>query len=60
MNLIFALAIVVIWAMALIGWAINLVEAVTLIIHSAPFTTLLVVRVVGVVVAPIGAILGWF
>lgn len=40
------------------GWILNLID----IIHSiaGPLTTLLVLRIVGLFVAPLGAILGWF
>jgi hypothetical protein len=42
------------------GWIANLVKTVGLFIHSDPITTMFIGRIVGVIVAPLGAILGYF
>jgi hypothetical protein len=50
-------AFIALWIAGIIGWVMNITD----IIYSAggPFTTLLVVRIVGIFVFPLGAILGW-
>jgi hypothetical protein len=57
--------IVVLWLVLLlvcilagIGWVINIVKLVGLI--GADIGTEFVLRVVGVIVAPLGSIMGWF
>lgn len=42
---------------SLIGWVLNVIDLLQTI--GGGFTTLFVLRVVGVFVAPLGAILGW-
>lgn len=43
---------------ACIGWVLNIIEVVKTI--SDPMTTLMLARLVGVIAAPLGAILGYF
>ncbi len=45
------------WLALIIGWIMNIVQVVQL--ASEPFSTLLAVKLVGILVAPLGAILGW-
>lgn len=44
----------------LAGWFMNLFAAAHLFIDNAPFNTLFLGRVLGVVFAPLGAFLGWY
>jgi len=46
------------WVGGTIGWIINIVK----IVHhlSEPLTAMMVFRMVGIIVAPLGAILGFF
>jgi len=57
-NTILGLLIIIIAILGFIGWIMNIVD----IIHSSfnPVSTLLILRFVGIVIAPIGAFLGWF
>ena len=53
-----ALSIVCLWLAGIVGWVLNLVA-----IFDANFsqlTGLLVLRIIGVLVAPLGAVLGLF
>ena len=51
------LAIVLIWLAAIVGWVMNIITIVGT--PEFEFTGLLVGRVIGVFVAPLGAILGY-
>lgn len=55
-----AIITVIIWAALIVGWFINLFEVITIAVASAPVTTLFILKAVGIVVAPLGAILGLF
>lgn len=55
-----SLIIVAIWIAFIVGWIINLVEVIKLAIAAVPVTTLFIVKIVGVFVAPLGSILGLF
>jgi hypothetical protein len=52
------LIFIAIWLAAIVGWVMNIVT----IFHTAtdPVTGIFIFRCVGVVVAPVGAILGYF
>lgn len=53
----FGLAIIGIWIAAIIGWILNIIHFV----QALPvFDTIQIARAVGVVLAPLGALLGWF
>jgi len=45
---------------AIVGWFINLVSVIKLCLAGAAFTSFLVLKALGIVVAPLGAILGLF
>lgn len=49
--------IVLLWLAAIIGWIMNIIKLVW--IASDPITGVFIFRIVGVVVAPLGAILGY-
>lgn len=55
-----ALAYIALVIAALIGWIMNLVEVITLATSGAPLTAGFLARLVGVPVAIIGAVMGWF
>lgn len=57
-DIIATLTVIAIWILACIGWAMNLVKAVGAL--GDPITGLFVFRWVGIIVAPLGAILGYF
>lgn len=46
-------------AVALIGWVMNIIEIINTG-FSSEWTGMLVARVIGVFMAPLGAVLGWF
>lgn len=55
--LVIVLMMIVTGILGVIGWCLNLGQVV---IHCAePFTTLMLVKIIGLIVAPLGAILGW-
>lgn len=59
MPILFAIAWILIVVAGAIGWIINLITVANLIIASAPVTALVLGRMLGVFVAPLGAVLGW-
>lgn len=58
MNIYVAVVWLVLVAMMVIGWFMNIFAIVAEV--GGGFTTLLAFRALGVVVAPLGSILGWF
>ena len=42
------------------GWVMNVITVVKLATADAPLTTMFIVRIVGIPVGFLGAILGWF
>jgi len=55
----FLLAGIVLLVVALIGWVMNIIA----IVHSgamSEWTGFVIVRVIGVIIAPLGAVLGYF
>lgn len=59
MNGFASLFIVVVWLLAVIGWVMNIVKLIGMA-QTDEFTTMFVLRCVGVLAAPFGCILGWF
>jgi hypothetical protein len=52
-----ALIFVIVWLAGIVGWILNIVEIIS---HfSVLLNGLMVVRIIGVFVAPLGAILGY-
>lgn len=47
--------LLVIWIAGMVGWGLNLAE----IAHSATIDGMVVLRVIGVFIAPLGAVLGF-
>jgi hypothetical protein len=64
MGAFFSLDILVLsialWLASIVGWLMNLWDVVVGFVHSTPMTTLFIGRLIGLVVAPLGAILGYF
>lgn len=58
----FSLAIVMVWVAAVIGWSMNIYSTVVVLWVDGPITItgMLVLRIVGIFLAPIGAVLGYF
>jgi len=54
---IFGLVLFGIWVAAIVGWVRNIIDIVHTV--SDPLTGLFILRCVGIVVAPLGAILGY-
>lgn len=59
---VFSLAIVLLWVAGFIGWVMNIYATVTVLMIDGPLTVtgMLVLRIVGIFLAPIGAVLGYF
>ena len=55
-NIAVTLFFVIVWLIAIIGYIANIFE----IWQGDMSTNLLALRVAGVVIAPLGAVLGWF
>jgi hypothetical protein len=60
MNVVFGfyLMIIALWVIGFIGWVLNIFAILR--VMNDPLTTLLVLRIVGIFAAPLGAILGFF
>lgn len=59
MDKAFAVGMIAVWAAAIIGWLINLVEGIKALLTLPDISTLGVVHVVGIFLAPLGSIMGW-
>jgi len=55
-----SIGMVIVWVAAICGWVMNLIAVIQAATADAPLTAMFIVRLVGVPVAIIGAILGWF
>lgn len=53
----FGLFAIILWIAFAIGWVMNIVQIVALV--NFPITGLLILKCVGILVAPLGGILGW-
>ena len=53
----YGLVFVIVWLTAIVGWVMNVVKIVGQI--SDPITGMFIFRCVGVLVAPLGAVLGF-
>ncbi len=54
-----SLLVVALWLAVIIGWFMNLYNFAMALLDSAPVTTLFIGQGIGIIVAPLGAILGW-
>lgn len=50
----------VVWVLAIIGWVNNILIIMSDFTTLGDVTGLMLVRIIGVFIAPIGAVLGWF
>ena len=57
MYLIYSIWVLI--AAAFIGWVMNIIGIINTVV-SGEWTGMLVARVIGVFMAPLGAVLGWF
>lgn len=53
------LGVIALWLAGVIGWVMNLMQIVALATSVAPVTTMFIIKCVGVLIAPVGAFLGW-
>ena len=47
----------VVWLAAAAGWVMNIIQIVNTV--ASPITGLFIVKCIGILVAPLGAVLGW-
>ena len=59
MDKAFAVGMIAVWVAAIIGWLVNLVEGIKALLSLPDITTLGIVHVVGIFLAPLGSIMGW-
>lgn len=59
MDKAFAVGMIAVWVAAIIGWLVNLVAGIKALLTLPDITTLGVVHVVGIFLAPLGSIMGW-
>ena len=59
MDKAFAVGMIAVWTASIIGWLINLVQGIKALLSLPDITTLGVVHVVGIFLAPLGSIMGW-
>lgn len=57
-GLIAALLIIVVWLAGVVGWVMNIVAIATGTFD--PVTPMMVLRLIGVFMLPLGGVLGWF
>jgi hypothetical protein len=57
-GLLGLLAAIVLWVAVVWGWVLNIISLIGMI--GGDFNVLLVLRVVGIFFAPLGAALGWW
>lgn len=51
---------VICFMVGVVGWLLNLIDVVAGFVHSGPVTTLFIGRLIGIVIPPLGAMLGFF
>ena len=54
-----AWSILLVLLAAILGWVLNVIAVIGLAVSDAPITAMFVLRIVGVFLAPLGAILGF-
>jgi hypothetical protein len=57
MGLMLALGIILIWLAGIVGWVLNIISIATG--TFTPLTPLMVLRLIGIFVAPLGSVLGY-
>jgi len=50
-----AIAIIGLWAIVLVGWVLNIIQ----LVNNTYAVTMFVLKIVGIFVAPLGAVLGY-
>ena len=60
MKHLFPCFIGIVWVLVIIGWVLNLVSVITMAGTGATDTTLFVLKAVGIVIWPLGGLLGLF
>ena len=54
-----ALIFILFWLSLACGWVMNIVQVIGLALADHPLTTLFIVKIVGIVAAPVGCVMGW-
>lgn len=49
---------VIVWLVMLIGWVMNIIQVVDTFNIDA-ITGLIIIKIIGIVVGPLGAVMGW-
>lgn len=57
-SLAAAIVLLALLGLAIIGWIMNIVTIIA--ISGEPITGMFIIRCIGVIVGPVGAVLGWF
>ena len=63
--MLFILIVFAVWAVAVVGWILNIIKIVKALkakgetLTPAPATPLFIARCIGVIAAPLGAVLGY-
>jgi len=55
MKVIVIITVFAIWALAIVGWVLNIVQ----LINDTYLLNMFVLKIVGIFVAPLGAVLGY-
>ena len=53
-----SLVAIIIYAMLIVGWGLNIYKVT--ISPLEPLITMVLIRIIGIILAPLGGILGWF
>lgn len=58
-DIFFALSFYTLWLGCVIGWFLNIYAIIYGVNEGLPMTGSLILRIVGIVVWPVGGVLGW-
>ena len=59
-NIFYALSMIALLVAIVVGWVINFVAVIKMAVAGSALTTLFILKAVGIVVAPLGVVLGLF
>jgi len=48
------------WGLVVSGWVMNIMAVIHMAQANSPATTMFILRCVGIIIFPLGALLGWF
>ena len=52
--------IIAVGVVVLVGWVLNIISLINLAITGSPITLLVLLKIVGIFIPPLGALLGYF